>query len=123
MEFHWFPLRQQGAGQAEQPAARRRPGAKPLSPLRQFVEYELLENVHSALMSRLGRAVPRLVRPLNRTVDAVLSARTYTDVSHRVFVTTPRRVRFVESEYAIPRESLLDVLAELRRRSRGCPIR
>jgi FAD/FMN-containing dehydrogenase len=30
-----------------------------------------------------------------------------------VFV-TPRRVRFVESEYAVPRESLLDVLAELR---------
>ncbi len=27
---------------------------------------------------------------------------------------TPRRVRFVESEYAVPRESLLDVLAELR---------
>jgi FAD/FMN-containing dehydrogenase len=31
-----------------------------------------------------------------------------------VFV-TPRRVRFVESEYALPRESVLDVLAELRR--------
>jgi FAD/FMN-containing dehydrogenase len=30
-----------------------------------------------------------------------------------VFVTS-RRVRFVESEYAVPRESLLDVLAELR---------
>ena len=27
---------------------------------------------------------------------------------------TPRRVRFVESEYAVPRESLLDVLGELR---------
>jgi FAD/FMN-containing dehydrogenase len=30
-----------------------------------------------------------------------------------VFV-TPRRVRFVESEYAVPRDSLLGVLAELR---------
>jgi hypothetical protein len=28
---------------------------------------------------------------------------------------TPRRVRFVESEYAVPRESLGHVLAELRR--------
>ena len=35
-------------------------------------------------------------------------------VSHRVFVTS-RRVRFVESEYAVPRESLGYVLAELRR--------
>jgi FAD/FMN-containing dehydrogenase len=31
-----------------------------------------------------------------------------------VFV-TPRRVRFVESEYAVPREAVLGVLAELRR--------
>jgi L-gulono-1,4-lactone dehydrogenase len=35
-------------------------------------------------------------------------------VSHRVFV-TPRRVRFAESEYAVPRESLTHVIAELRR--------
>jgi FAD/FMN-containing dehydrogenase len=35
-------------------------------------------------------------------------------VSHRVFVST-RNVRFVESEYAVPRESLTDVLTELRR--------
>jgi len=34
--------------------------------------------------------------------------------SYRVFV-TPRRVHFVESEYAVPRESLLHVLGELRR--------
>jgi FAD/FMN-containing dehydrogenase len=32
---------------------------------------------------------------------------------------TPRRVRFVESEYALPRESVLDVLAELRAVVRG----
>ena len=41
-------------------------------------------------------------------------SRSYTDASDRVFV-TPRRVRFVESEYAVPRESLAGVLAELRR--------
>ena len=33
--------------------------------------------------------------------------------TNRVF-TTPRSVRFVESEYAVPREALHDVLAELR---------
>ena len=32
-----------------------------------------------------------------------LSARTYTDTSYKVF-TSPRRVRFKEQEYAIPRE-------------------
>jgi FAD/FMN-containing dehydrogenase len=43
----------------------------------------------------------------------VLSARTYSDLSHRVFVST-RDVRFVESEYALPRAALCDVLRELR---------
>ena len=46
--------------------------------------------------------------------SAAWSARSYTDASYRVFV-TPRRVHFVESEYAVPRESLAGVLAELRR--------
>lgn len=113
IEFHWFPY---GSKALVKRNNRLPKDAKPepLSPLRHYVEYELLENVTLGAMSRLGRAVPRLVRPLHRTVDAVLSARTYSDVSHRVFVSS-RNVRFVESEYAIPRESLLDVLGELRR--------
>lgn len=113
VEFHWFPYgRTALVKRNDRLPAGTRP--EPLSPLRHYVEYELLENVTLGAMSRLGRAVPRLVRPLHRTVDRVLSARTYSDVSHRVFVST-RNVRFVESEYAIPRESLLDVLRELRR--------
>jgi L-gulono-1,4-lactone dehydrogenase len=43
-----------------------------------------------------------------------MSKRSYSGPSHSVFV-TPRRVRFVESEYAVPRDAVLDVLAELRR--------
>ena len=42
-----------------------------------------------------------------------MSKRSYSAPSHQVFVTS-RRVRFVESEYAVPAESVLDVLAELR---------
>jgi FAD/FMN-containing dehydrogenase len=45
----------------------------------------------------------------------VLSARAYSDVSHKVFVTN-RNVRFVESEYAVPRAALPEVLGELRKR-------
>jgi L-gulono-1,4-lactone dehydrogenase len=113
MEFHWFPYgRNALVKRNDRLPAGTRP--EPLSRLRQFVEYELVENTALAGMCRLGRAIPRLVRPLHRTVDSVLSARTYSDRSHRVFVSS-RQVRFVESEYAIPRESLADVLAELRR--------
>jgi FAD/FMN-containing dehydrogenase len=113
VEFHWFPYGHNALVKRNdrQPAGT---VPRPLSPLRHYVEYELLENVTLGAMSRLGRAVPRLVRPLHGLVDRVLSARTYSDVSHRVFVST-RNVRFVESEYAVPRESLTDVLTELRR--------
>jgi L-gulono-1,4-lactone dehydrogenase len=111
-EFHWFPY---GGNALVKRNNRLPPGTppRPLSPLRQFVEYELVENTALAGLCRLGRAMPRLVPPLHRAVDRVMSPRTYADFSHRVFVST-RRVRFVEAEYAIPRESLLDVLTELR---------
>jgi FAD/FMN-containing dehydrogenase len=73
-----------------------------------------MENAAFGTLCRLGRARPPLIPALNRFSSAALSSRSYADVSHRVFV-TPRRVRFVESEYAVPRESLLHVLGELRR--------
>jgi FAD-linked oxidoreductase len=112
VEFHWFPYgRTALVKRNDRLPAGTEP--RPLSPLRHYVEYELLENVTLAGMSRLGRAVPRLVRPLHRTVDRALSTRAYSDRSHRVFVST-RKVRFVESEYALPVTALPDVLAELR---------
>lgn len=113
MEFHWFPYGRKALVKRNN----RQPQGttpQPLSPLRQWLEYELLENNALAGLSRLGRAIPTLVPPLHRTVDRVLSPRTYSDRSHRVFVST-RKVRFVESEYAIPRDDLIAVLTELRR--------
>jgi len=81
---------------------------------RRFWEFEVMENAAFGTLCRLGRARPSLIPALNRFSSAALSSRSYADISHRVFV-TPRRVRFVESEYAVPRESLLHVLGELRR--------
>ena len=72
-----------------------------------------MENFAFGAACRLGRAVPRSIPSLNRFSSSALSRRSYTAVSHEVFV-TPRKVRFVESEYAVPRESVLDVLASLR---------
>ncbi|MET7990619.1 D-arabinono-1,4-lactone oxidase [Amycolatopsis sp. NPDC005232] len=111
-EFYWFPYGKNALVKRNnrQPLGTVR---KPLSRVRQFVDYELTENVAFGGICRLGRAVPKLVRPLGGFAAQVLSAREYSDLSHRVFV-THRGVRFVESEYAVPRESLLDVLAELR---------
>lgn len=114
VEFHWFPYGRRALVKRNDRMPRGTT-PRPLSRLRHYVEYELLENVTLGGMSRLGRAVPRLVRPLHAGVDAVLSARTYSDVSHRVFVSS-RKVRFVESEYALPRSELTTVLRELRAR-------
>ena len=130
-EFYWFPYGRQAlvkrnnrvpsevpagpaaalAGRAAVPAGR---GAAPMPGWRRFWEFEVMENAGFGTLCRLGRAAPRLIPALNRFSSAALSARAYTDASYRVFV-TPRRVHFVESEYAVPRESLPGVLAELRR--------
>lgn len=139
-EFYWFPhgrnslvKRNNRLGQAPPPApsvSHRPPSSAvggpptavgavasappPLPAWRKLWEFEVMENVAFGMMCRLGRAVPRLVPSLNRLSSGALSSRSYSARSHEVFVSS-RRVRFVESEYAVPRESLLDVLAELRR--------
>jgi FAD/FMN-containing dehydrogenase len=51
---------------------------------------------------------------MNQVSARALSARTYSDVAHRVF-TSPRRVVFREMEYAVPRATGLDALREVRR--------
>ncbi|WP_037308844.1 D-arabinono-1,4-lactone oxidase [Amycolatopsis orientalis] len=111
-EFYWFPYGKNALVKRNNrlPAGSER---RPLTKLKEFVDYELTENLAFGGLCRLGRAVPKLVQPLGRFASNILSAREYSDLSHRVFV-THRGVRFVESEFAIPRESLLDVFAELR---------
>jgi FAD/FMN-containing dehydrogenase len=129
-EFYWFPYGRNAlvkrnnritgpggsaAGTDQAPAGR--PACPPPAPMpgwRRFYEYEVMENAAFGALCRTGRAVPSLVRPLGRLAAATLSARSYSAGSHQVFA-TPRRIRFVESEYAVPRESVLEVLAELRR--------
>ncbi|SHE64837.1 D-arabinono-1,4-lactone oxidase [Streptoalloteichus hindustanus] len=86
---------------------------RPLHPVRHFLEYQVVENTALDVVCRLGRAVPALVRPLNRVCGALLSPRRYSDRSHRVFVTR-RQVRFVETEWAVPRESIHEVIKDLR---------
>jgi hypothetical protein len=85
----------------------------PMPEWRRFWEYQVMENTVFGGLCRTGRAVPSLVRPLSKLVAGTLSARSYSAESHRVFV-TPRRVRFVETEYAVPRQAVFDVLTALR---------
>jgi len=119
-EFYWFPYgryalvkrnNRLSPGRTAAPNVR---ASRPMPGWRRFWEFEVMENAGFGTLCRLGRAAPRIIPALSRFSSAALSTRSYTDASYRVFV-TPRRVRFVESEYAVPRESLGGVLAELRR--------
>jgi len=113
-EFYWFPYgRKALVKRNNRVPAESSDIPPPMPPWRRVWEFEVMENAGFGALCRVGRAMPRSIRSLNRFSSAVLSVRSYTAVSHQVFV-TPRRVRFVESEYAVPRESLLDVLGELR---------
>ena len=130
-EFYWFPYgrkalvkrnnRMSPGGSAARSAGPRHVGDSghigdfgTMPGWRRFWEFEVMENAAFGTLCRIGRARPRLIPALNRFSSAALSSRSYADLSHRVFV-TPRRVRFAESEYAVPRESLGHVIAELRR--------
>jgi FAD-linked oxidoreductase len=88
--------------------------ARPVGRMRGWVDDELLSNtVFGALTAAANRA-PAAIPRLNRFSARALSARTYSDVAHRVF-TSPRRVVFREMEYAVPRAAGLDALREVRR--------
>ena len=56
----------------------------------------------SGSLPRAGQAAPRFVPALSRLTTQALPRRTYSDVAHRV-LTSSRRVRFVETEWALPR--------------------
>lgn len=109
-EFYWFPHtrdtltkrnnRSDGPGRA-------------LSRSRAWVDDVLVSNHLFGLACRMGRRLPSVIPRVNRLASRLLSGREYVDASYRVF-TSPRRVRFLEMEYAVPRADLAAVLDELR---------
>src|SRR6476661_7627978 len=88
--------------------------AEPVSRLRGWVDDDLLSNTVFGLLTAGANRVPGVIPRMNQVSARVLSARTYSDVAHRVF-TSPRRVVFREMEYAVPREAGLEALREARR--------
>ncbi|MFE0516799.1 D-arabinono-1,4-lactone oxidase, partial [Streptomyces sp. NPDC058964] len=118
-EFYWFPH----TGNTNTKRNNRSAGPeKPVGRLAGWFEDELLSNGVFQVAQWLGRAVPATVPTIAQVSSRALSARTYTDIPYEVF-TSPRRVRFVEMEYAVPREALTDTLRELRAMVDRSPLR
>ncbi|MEV2277255.1 D-arabinono-1,4-lactone oxidase [Nocardiopsis sp. NPDC049922] len=109
-EFFWFP--HTGNTNTKRNNITEGP-ARPLSTLQAWWDDDFLSNTVFDRVNRLCRSFPSLVPGVNRISSRALSARAYTDVSHKVFASV-RDVRFVEMEYAIPAEHAADVLREAR---------
>ncbi|GAB7104988.1 D-arabinono-1,4-lactone oxidase [Streptomyces phaeofaciens JCM 4814] len=109
-EFYWFPH----TGSTNTKRNNRSAGpAKPVGQVPGWIEDEFLSNGVFQVAQWVGRAAPAAIPSIARLSSKALSARTYTDIPYRVF-TSPRRVRFVEMEYAVPRAAVTEVLRELR---------
>ncbi|MFE9955891.1 D-arabinono-1,4-lactone oxidase [Micromonospora sp. NPDC005299] len=118
-EFYWFPYtdRVQVKTNDRSPADDR-----PLPRWRGWLDDEFLSNTVFAGACRLGRVVPALAPGISAISARALTERTYTGRSDQVFC-TPRRVRFVEMEYGLPRAALPTALAELQRIVDGLPFK
>ncbi|MEV6262093.1 D-arabinono-1,4-lactone oxidase [Streptomyces sp. NPDC051784] len=118
-EFYWFPH----TGNCNTKRNNRSSG--PVAPpgrISGWIEDELLSNGIFQLACSVGRAVPGTIPAIARISSRALSARTYTDIPYKVF-TSPRRVRFVEMEYALPREAAVGALRELKAMVERSPLR
>jgi len=109
-EFYWFP---HSEGCLTKRNNRSDGPARPLARWRYMLDDEFLSNSVFGAANRVARRIPALIPAINATSARALGSRTYIDVAYKVF-TSPRRVRFKEEEYAIPRAALSDVLAEVR---------
>jgi L-gulono-1,4-lactone dehydrogenase len=118
-EMYWFPYtdRVQIKCNDQVPAPDR-----PLSRFRGWLDDEFLSNTVFEGACRLGRAVPALVPSISRVSARALSARVYTARSDDVFC-SPRRVRFTEMEYGLPRPSLPAAFEALRTIIDGLPFK
>jgi L-gulonolactone oxidase len=111
-EFYWFPHTDATLVKRNN---RLRDGEQvpPYRKIKGWIDDEALSNGAFGLLCRLGRARPSLVPAINRRAATTLGARRFQAPSYEVFV-SPRRVRFVEMEYAVPREHAQAAFAAIR---------
>lgn len=122
LEFFWFP----GTSRATVKHLERLAPDTDLAPrstASTLVRQELLGNGVFGAMAAAASRIPGLSRPTSHVASRLMASPGFTDRSHRVFV-TPRRVRFRETEYALPLEAFPHVVNEVERAvlSSGVPV-
>lgn len=120
LEFFWFPgtaratVRQQTRLAPDAPL-------RPLSTARRLIDAELLGNGAFGLLGAAASAVPALAPAVREVASRAMAGADVTDRSHRVFV-APRRVRFEETEYALPLETFAEVVPAVERAIRRAGV-
>jgi FAD-linked oxidoreductase len=109
-EFFWFPHTDVALTKRN---TRTTDPVAPLTSRREWFDDVFLANKVFGAVCGLGATAPRLIPSINRLTARVLSARTYTDVAPKVFI-SQRTVRFHEMEYAVPRAELPELFRALR---------
>lgn len=112
-EFYWFPHTATALTKTNSRLPADADG-EALPAMRRWINDEVVSNAVYALTCRLGSTVPATVPGINRMAGRLLGRRDFTDSSTSVF-TTPRRVRFREMEYALPREAVPEVVRRIGR--------
>ncbi len=82
---------------------------RPTRHLQRLFQEQLVENAALEMICRAGRRLPRQVPRLNRLIASAMSEARVRDHGYRVYA-TPRKVRFNETEYAIPRAHAREAL-------------
>ncbi|GAB89228.1 D-arabinono-1,4-lactone oxidase [Gordonia rhizosphera] len=112
-EFYWFPHTECALTKSNTRIDADTPRSGP-GRIRRYVDDELLSNKLFGVLCALGARVPAVVPAIAQLSGRALGARTFTDRSSEVFVSS-REVRFREMEYAVALHEVPDVLREVRR--------
>ncbi|WP_224386370.1 D-arabinono-1,4-lactone oxidase [Pseudonocardia sp. ICBG1293] len=110
VEFYWFPHTTTAVLKTNDRTERRSPGRGRVAAL---AGDEVLGNGAFGLVQHVAALAPPLVPRLNRVMAGRMAAGEYVAPSFTVFC-SPRRVRFLEMEYAVPRAALPEAFAGLR---------
>jgi L-gulono-1,4-lactone dehydrogenase len=110
LDFYWLPHTDACLVKTNN----RHPGpARPPNPAKRWLDTVFLENTVFGAACALGARFPGLIPPINAVFAAAFADSESVDVSHRA-LTARRDVRFLEMEYAVPRERLAQALRETR---------
>ena len=112
LDLMWFPHSDRALVKRND-RVRSGEGPPRLTSWRARIDDDLLANRAFEVANRVCAARPGLVPAVNRLSAWLVGRREFADDSWKVFC-SPREVRFVESEYAVPRASVEAVLLELR---------